>query len=118
MWKALLCLVWLATAAHADDGLATYAIVVGSNAGGPGQTDLRYAEEDARRVGQLLVELGGYKAEQVDIVVHPSPDQLRSHINALADKLNADLAAGRQTRVFFYYSGHARASALDLGSAE
>jgi hypothetical protein len=118
MWKALLCIACLASTAYADEPIATYAIVVGSNAGGPGQTDLRYAEDDARRVGALLVELGGYKSDQVDIVVHPTPDKLRARINALADKLNADLAAGRQSRVFFYYSGHARASALDLGSEE
>ncbi len=118
MWKVLLCLVCLAGTASADDGIATYAIVVGSNAGGPGQAALRYAEDDARRVGALLVELGGYKSEQVDIVVHPTPDQLRARINVLADKLNADVAAGRQSRVFFYYSGHARATALDLGAKE
>lgn len=118
MWKALLCLVCLAGTARADDAIANYAIVVGSNAAGPGQTALRYAEADARRVGQLLVELGGYKPEQVDVVTHPTPDQLRARINALADRLNADLAAGRQSRVFFYYSGHARATALDLGSDE
>jgi uncharacterized caspase-like protein len=118
MWRALLCLACLAGSASADDAIATYAIVVGSNAGGPGQTDLRYAEDDARRMGALLVELGGYKSDQVDVVVHPTPDQLRARINALADKLNADLVAGRQSRVFFYYSGHARASALDLGSEE
>jgi hypothetical protein len=118
MWKALLCLACLASTASAEEPIATYAIVVGSNAGGPGQTDLRYAEDDARRVGALLVELGGYQKDHVDIVVHPTPDQLRTRINALADKLNADLAAGRQSRVFFYYSGHARASALDLGAEE
>jgi len=118
MWKALLVLLCLAGTARADEAVATYAIVVGSNAGGPGQTELRYAEDDARRVGSLLVELGGYRADQVDVVVHPTPDQLRARINALADKLNADLAAGRQSRVFFYYSGHARATALDLGSDE
>jgi hypothetical protein len=118
MWKALLCLVCLAGTARADETIATYAIVVGSNVGGAGQTDLRYAEDDARRVGALLVELGGYQAEHVDVVVHPTPDQLRARINALADKLNGDLAAGRPSRVLFYYSGHARASALDLGAEE
>ena len=118
MWKALLCLMCLAGTAHADEAIATYAIVVGSNSGGPGQTDLRYAEDDARRVGALLVELGGYKTDQVDVVVHPTPEKLRARINALADKLNADLAAGRPSRVLVYYSGHARATALDLGSEE
>src|SRR5262245_58315512 len=115
MWKVLLCIAWLAGTARADDEIATYAIVVGSNAGGPGQADLRYAEDDARRVGSLLVELGGYRGDRVDVVVHPSPDELRARIQALAAKLDADVTAGRPSRVLFYYSGHARAEALDLG---
>src|SRR5258707_1301216 len=53
--RALFVLLALAGTARAD-----YAIVVGSNAGGPGQSELKFAEEDARKVGALLVELGGY----------------------------------------------------------
>lgn len=98
--------------------IATYAIVVGSNAGGPGQTELKFAEDDARRVAGLLGELGGYTADKVDIIVHPTPDQLRDRLVRLSTRVNADLAAGRQARVFFYYSGHARATALDLGNQE
>jgi hypothetical protein len=98
--------------------IATYAIVVGSNAGGPGQTDLRYAEDDARRVASVLGELGGYAADSVDVIVHPTPDLLRDRLALLSTRVNADLAAGRQARVFFYYSGHARATALDLGDRE
>lgn len=115
--KAFFILLWLTAAAYADD-VATYAIVVGSNTGGPGQGALRYAEDDARRVGKLLTELGGYAPDQVDIIVHPSPDELRARIGKLADKLMADDKAGRPTRVLFYYSGHARATALDLGNQE
>src|SRR5262245_27836423 len=116
MWKLLVCTACLVGTARADEPIANYAIVVGSNSGGPGQSDLRFAEDDARRVGKLLVELGGYSAENVDIVAHPTPDQLRAHIDAIAKKLDADTTAGRPSRVFFYYSGHARASAIDLGS--
>ena len=97
---------------------ADYAIVVGSNSGGPGQVDLRYAEDDARRVAAVLTDLGGYTSEQVDVLVHPTPDQLRDHLAKLADRVQADATAGHQTRVFFYYSGHARAQAIDLGSTE
>ncbi|HUS28029.1 MAG TPA: caspase family protein [Kofleriaceae bacterium] len=114
----LLATLAFGAVASADDGIATYAIVVGSNAGGPGQTDLRYAEDDARRVGKLLTELGGYQVDQVDIVVHPTPDELRARINKLAEKLAADEKAGRPTRVLFYYSGHAKASAVNLGKEE
>jgi hypothetical protein len=110
--------------AHADPPppppppVATYAIVVGSNSGGPGQTDLRYAEDDAKRVGALLVELGGYTPDRVQIVLHPNPDQLRDALAQLAERVRADAASGRQSRVFFYYSGHARSTAIDLGADE
>lgn len=125
MLRLLLPLVLLVVAlggvAHADPsapGVATYAIVVGTNAGGAGQTDLRYAEDDARRVGGILTELGGYAPGTVDVVLHPTPDVLRDRLAQLATRVHADLAAGRQARVFFYYSGHARATALDLGAEE
>ncbi len=107
-----------ALAQPAPTDVATYAIVVGSNAGGPGQTDLRYAEEDARRVGSFLAELGGYTADKIDVVVHPTPDLLRERLTQLSTRVNADLAAGKRARVFFYYSGHARATALDLGNSQ
>ncbi|HEY1817596.1 MAG TPA: caspase family protein [Kofleriaceae bacterium] len=112
------CLVCGASRAHADTGIATYAIVVGSNTGGPGQTDLKFAEDDARKVAEVLTELGGYAPSQVDVVVHPTPAQLRERLDALETRVAADAAAGRQARVFFYYSGHARAQAIDLGSEE
>lgn len=98
--------------------VATYALVVGSNGGGPGQTDLRFAEDDARRVGGLLAELGGYPVDAIEVVVHPTPDALRERLAQLSTRVAGDLAAGRQARVLFYYSGHARAAALDLGTQE
>ncbi|MDB4960259.1 MAG: peptidase caspase catalytic subunit p20 [Myxococcales bacterium] len=119
----LLLLAFLAAlpSAQADElsaGVSTYAVVVGSNAGGPGQIELRYAEEDARRMGSLLTELGGYPAAGVDVIVHPTPDLLRERLTRLGARVTADLAAGKKARVLFYYSGHARATALDLGAEQ
>lgn len=102
-----------ATAVHADT--TTYALVVGSNAAGPGQTALKYAEDDARKVGGILAELGGVDRANVDVVLQPSPQELRTRIERLAQRVAADAAAGKQARIFFYYSGHARATAIDLG---
>jgi len=98
--------------------VAMYALVVGSNAGGPGQAALRYSEDDAHRVAATLLELGGYPADGVDVVVHPTPDVLRDHLGTLGVRVAADRAAGRQARVLFYYSGHARSTAIDLGPDE
>jgi hypothetical protein len=117
----VVCAALASGAARAEPpapGIAMYALVVGSNVGGPGQGALRYAEADAHRVAATLIELGGYTADAVDVVVHPTPDGLRDRLGALAARVAADRAAGRQARVLFYYSGHARSTAIDLGPAE
>lgn len=111
----------LAAPARADQAsvapeVATYALVVGSNAAGPGQTELRFAEDDARRVAGVLTELGGYPAGSIDVVIKPTPSALRDHLTKLEQRVAADVRAGKQVRVFFYYSGHARATAIDLGA--
>ena len=130
MLRCLLLLACLGAVAHAGTPgsapspvaatpeVATYAVVVGSNAGGPGQSELHYADDDARKMGALLVDLGGYPADRVQVVLDPTPDQLRHDLADLAERVHADAAAGRQSRVFFYYSGHARSTAIDLGSSE
>src|SRR5438105_1418866 len=114
--RLLVILALLAIApglAGADDSpVATYALVVGSNVGGPGQTELHYAEDDARKVGAILAELGGYPRDSIDVVVHPTPDVLRERLARLSARVKLDTDAGRQSRVFFYYSGHARAAAI------
>lgn len=115
------CALAAAGAARAEPPapeVAVYALIVGSNAGGPGQSALRYAEDDARRVAATLRELGGYTADRIDVVVHPTPAVLREHLDRLGAKVAADRAAGRQARVLFYYSGHARGAVIDLGPDE
>src|SRR6185437_15073556 len=101
-----------------DSDLDTFAIVVGSNPGGAGQTELRFAEDDARRVADVLGDLGGYDKRHIALVLHPTPDAVLGAIDRVHDAVAADQAAGRRTLVFFYYSGHAKASALDLGADE
>src|SRR6185436_5781812 len=94
--------------------IASYALVVGSNLPGPGQAELRYAEDDARRVGATLAEIGGYAPGSIDVLVRPTPDALRQRLDRLTERTRADAAAGKQARVLFYYSGHARSTAIDL----
>jgi hypothetical protein len=118
----LLALALAATpaAARADDGgdLVSYALIVGSNVPGPGQSELAFAEDDAREVAAVLRELGGYPADHVRTLVHPSPARLLEAVAEIGRAAAADTAAGRRVRLFFYYSGHARASGLSLGQLE
>lgn len=101
-----------------DDGSLAYALVVGNNPGGAGQETLRYAEADARRMAGLLRELGGYEASHVRVLLRPSAAELLSALDGIAAELTAEAGRGNQTKFFFYYSGHARASALNLGAEE
>src|SRR5450432_2975025 len=89
-----------APAAPSDDA-QTYAIIVGSNPGGAGQTELRFAEDDARRVAEVLGDLGGYDKRHIALVLHPSPDAVMSAIDRVGAAVTADRAAGRRSVVFF-----------------
>jgi uncharacterized caspase-like protein len=93
----------------------SYALIVGSNAGGAGQQPLRYAETDAQRVAEVLTTLGGYDAEHVTRLLQPTSAELFSTLAQLETTLAAHAQAGEVTRFFFYYSGHARADALNVG---
>ncbi len=102
----------LAPDAHA------YALVVGSNPGGPGQEPLAFAERDAQRMAEVLTELGHYPAARVDLLQAPSRAQLAGALRRLRQRLSVHDARGEQSVVFFYYSGHAQSQALRLGSEE
>jgi hypothetical protein len=127
MRKAAHATSWLAAAtmvtANALAGPAmppnprAYALVIGSNPGGPGQETLRFAERDARRVKQVLTELGGYAPENVTLLVRPGTSDVGAALEGLKARVEADHARGEDATLFFYYSGHARANAMNLGEA-
>ncbi len=95
-----------------------YAIVVGDNVGGSGQQPLRYAEDDARRMAQVLVELGHYAASDVRVLLRPDAASLLSAVDEVTARARANADRGDGTQVLFYFSGHARASAVNLGAEE
>ena len=112
---------WLAPGASfaepvsGSHGKHGYALLVGSNAGGPGQADLRYAEADTERVADVLTALGGYEKEHVERLLHPDAAQLKAALDRMRAKVERLSREGVESRFFFYYSGHARADALNLG---
>ena len=95
-----------------------YAIVVGDNVGGSGQQPLRFAEDDARRMAQVLTELGHYDANDVRVLLRPDAAHLLAAVDDVAARARANAEHGDQTQVLFYFSGHARANAVNLGAEE
>jgi uncharacterized caspase-like protein len=99
-----------APAAH-----AAYAVVVGSNRAGEGQKPLRFAQDDAERVREVLLELGGYQPQDVLLVVDPDRERLLEVLDDSARLLRGHRERGEDALFLFYYSGHAKAQALNLG---
>src|SRR6478735_4933359 len=72
---ALLCCLTLGRAARATE-VRRVAVVVGANLAPPGRVRLRYAHDDARRVVEVLLTVGGFNARDVAQLLDPSPEQL------------------------------------------
>lgn len=108
MVLGLVVLVLLPRSAYAEE---RFAIVIGANAGWANDRPLRYAEADAERVRDVLVELGDFSADRVTLLRDPETSEVRSALRRLTATLRA---TSDQTVVFVYYSGHADATHLHL----
>ena len=104
--------------ALADAPAASFALIVGSNAPGPGQQELRYAERDATAMTAVLRDVGGYPAGNVVTALRPDRAALLATVASLRERLQQETARGAQAQLLFYYSGHARADAITLGREE
>jgi len=96
----------------------THAIIVGSNVGGAGQNSLKFAESDAEQMATVLREVGHVEATRTRVLLHPSSADVLRVLDELAGELRAEAAGGEPTQLVFYYSGHARANAINLGADE
>ena len=90
-----------------------YAMVVGSNDGGPDRVQLRYAHSDAQAMGQVLVELGGVEPQDRIVLTDPDRASLERAFTLMRQRLEATDAP--RTEVVFYYSGHSDETGLLLG---
>ncbi|MCA9667647.1 MAG: caspase family protein [Myxococcales bacterium] len=107
----------VASAAGAPE-INAYALLVASNKAGPGQQTLAFSHADAQRMRDVLAQLGGYSARNITTVLDPSPKQIVDALAAVSARLRAHAARGERTVFLFYYSGHARARALNMGHEE
>ena len=108
---AVLVAALLPAAARAQ--IERFAVVVGNDIGQAPDIPLRYAEMDATRVAAVLQEVGGVRAENVVLLRGRDADTVRRALIAVNDRVRG---AGRQSVLLVYYSGHADADALHLGT--
>jgi caspase domain-containing protein len=111
--RSLLVLVLLAGAAHAN--VTRYALVVGDNRGERDEVELRYAEQDAERMTQTLVDLGGFAPGNVVLLRGSDAETVRASLIGLNDRIRT---GGGDALLLVYYSGHADADALHMDATK
>ena len=112
VWAVLL---WCSPAwAGGDDPV--YLVAIGNNMGAADEVTLLYAERDARQVMTVFQELGRVRGDRAVLLTGESADGVR---RALLE-MNARIRRVKNThsRLIVYYSGHADAKALHLGSTQ
>jgi len=117
-WRWLTAgLVALGVILAAPDALAEpvrILVAAGSKIGLPAERPLKFADNDARRVRDVMVSLGGVRAEHAFFVNEPN----RNDLYAAIDRAKSEALRHRADEVtlVFYFSGHGDREALHLGS--
>jgi hypothetical protein len=91
-----------------------FVVVVGANVGTANDDPLRYAESDAERFRDLLVELGGVPAERAFLLLGGKPEGLWRVLSEVRGRVAELSRMGRSSTVLFYFSGHGDGEALHL----
>jgi Caspase domain len=107
--QALIALALLLLPCAAFAQVERFAVVVGNNAGEASEAQLSYAEADAERMASALESVGGVRPENLVLLRGQDAGTFRRTLIAINDRVRA---AGRQSVLVVYYSGHSDALAL------
>ena len=103
----------------AEAGERRYAVLLGVNQGDPSEVVLRFAEDDADRVGRVLADVGDFRPEDQVVLRRTDRRRVLEALASLGRHIEADRAADpdASTLLVVYYSGHADSTALHLGGS-
>lgn len=90
---------------------------IGANDGGRSRVTLRWAAEDARRMAQVMNELGSIAPADTYYLADPEVDQVRSDLRRLTERVESIAPAARRVEFVFYYSGHSDDQGLLIGDS-
>jgi hypothetical protein len=113
---ACAALVGAALPLRADAAVRRFAVLVGNNEGSPGMHTLYFAEDDALKMERVLTTAGGYRAEDITVLLNERRNDVMEAMIAVREEIERAEAAGDETLFLFYYSGHADEDKLQLGS--
>ncbi|KYF64355.1 hypothetical protein BE11_48470 [Sorangium cellulosum] len=112
------CAWVLAWAAPAEARIERFAVLIGNNAGERGEVELRYAEDDAAKMYDVLKDLGGFPPANLVLLRGEGAETVRRTLITMNDRVRAAVSSPDTDVLYLvYYSGHADANALHLGPA-
>ena len=90
------------------------AVLIGSNEGSAELRPLRFAEEDAAKLGAVLTELGG--VQPADLLLLKGPSLTAVHAAFDEARRRVQEAHSEHTVLIVFFSGHSDGAALELGA--
>lgn len=111
--QSLLFVALLTGVASPAQALERFAVVVGHNQGDESTRPLKYAEKDARKMGEILTALGGVPESNLQLLLSPDAERLADTLDTVERAVSK--GGSETTELIFYYSGHADKEALLLG---
>jgi hypothetical protein len=109
-WLVALAVVLFAGAAGAEP--VRLLLAVGARHGAADEAGLRYSTDDARRVRDVFVALGGVRPENAVLLPDPTLGQLRTVMDRLTERARG--FPKNELTFVFYFSGHGDSRALHL----
>ncbi len=106
--------LYVGSAAAEPLGDNRFVVVVGANVGTTNDDPLRYAESDAERFRDLLVELGGVPPERAFLLLGGKPEGLWRVLSEVRGRVAELSRMGKSSTLIFYFSGHGDGEALHL----
>jgi hypothetical protein len=88
------------------DTIRRFAVVAGSNNGGPGRVKLKYSVSDARLMLKVLNEMGGVMPGDCLLLIEPDRKSFFSGISEIQKKISGAAKTSGRRELIFYYSGH------------
>jgi len=98
-----------------EEQIRRFALVVGSDGGGPGTIRLRYAGSDAKSFADVMTELGGVSPSDLTLLLDPGLASIDQALTGLRDEVASTENSGMRSEFIFYYSGHSDETGLLLG---
>jgi hypothetical protein len=96
--------------------LTRYALVIGSNTGSEDRVELKYAVSDARSFAGILTEMGGVSKERCIVTANPDRQTLLGEFDRLQQIVDGEKTLSGRKEAIVYYSGHADAMGIILGT--